>query len=234
MANPQCQHGFTKIANELLEALIRIDLSGHCFRLCLLVIRKTYGFGKKEDVISLSQMAKMSGLSKSRCSQIINMLEDRNIVTVSDFCNGLTKKYRFNKDFETWKTVSENCYRSRKVIQKGIRKMIPQKKEVQKKLYCPNSDELRTSELLLNLIRQRNPNFKQPDLQSWAKHIDLMLRIDKRSPEEIEKVITWCQQDSFWCSNILSTQKLRGQYDQLFLKMSGSNGKHIQEKQRYY
>lgn len=107
MANPQCENGFTKIANELLEALTRADLSGHCFKITLLVIRKTYGFLKVDDLISLSQMARMSGLSKSRCSQIINLLEDKKIITVSDYCSGLTKKYRFNKDFETWKTVSK-------------------------------------------------------------------------------------------------------------------------------
>lgn len=245
MARPQIENGYTKISNELLEAMIRADLSGHCFRLCLLVIRKTYGFNKKDDLISLSQMAKTSGLTKGRCSQIINQLEDKNIVTVcgrpyqksdtvSENCYGLTKKYRFNKDFETWKTVSENCYRIRKVIQKGIRKVIPQKKYIQKKLYCQNSFEIQTSELLLSSIRQRNPNFKQPDLQSWAKHVDLMLRLDKRSLEEIEKVITWCQADSFWQNNILSTEKLRKQYDQLCLKMTNGNGKHTSERQRYY
>ncbi|GAN34108.1 MAG: hypothetical protein DYG83_18320 [Candidatus Brocadia sp. AMX2] len=99
-----------------------------------------------------------------------------------------------------------------------------------KKIYCPNSDELRLSELLLNLIRQRNSNFKEPDLQKWATHIDKMIRLDKRPPEEIEKVVAWCQQDSFWQNNILSTQKLREKYDQLFLKMSSGNGKYIPQR----
>lgn len=233
MANPQTKNGYTRIANEILEALIRTNLSGHGFRLCLLVIRKTYGFGKKEDAISLSQMAKISGLTKSRCSQIINVLEDQNIITVSDFCNGLTKKYRFNKDFDTWKTVSENCYGIRKVIRGGIRKVIPQKKYIQKK-YTSDSVEIGLSQKLLFLIRQRNENFKQADLQKWAKQVDLMIRIDKRPPEEIEKVIEWCQADQFWYSNILSTAKLREKYDGLFMQMNGSNGKHILERTRYY
>lgn len=232
MANPQLEDGYTKIANELLEALIRTELSGHCFRLTLLVLRKTYGFCKKDDAISLTCMAKMSGLSKSRSSQIINILEDAKIITVSEYCNGLTKSYRFNKDYETWNTVSENCYRIRKVIQKGIRKLIPQNKYIQKKKYSPNSVEFRTSELLLNLIRQRNTNFRQPDLQKWASHVDRMLRIDKRSVDEVEKIITWCQADMFWQNNILSTEKLRKQYDQLCLKMT-SNGQSA-TRQRYF
>ncbi|MCR4321305.1 MAG: replication protein [Candidatus Brocadiaceae bacterium] len=203
MANPQIENGFTRIANVLLEALIKAEMSGHCFRLTLLILRKTYGFNKREDTISLTQMAKISGMSKSRCSQIINILEDIKIVTVSEYCNGLTKKYRFNKDYEVWKTVSENCYHNINIT---------------KEIFSPTSNEVRLSELLFFLIRHRYPNFKQPNLQKWASHIDKMLRLDKRPVDEVEKVITWCQADSFWQANILSTQKLREKYDQLYLK----------------
>jgi len=77
------------------------------------------------------------------------------------------------------------------------------------------------SELLLNEILKRKPDFKQPDLEKWSTHIDLMIRVDKRSSEEIKKVIIWCQQDQFWQNNILSTEKLRKQFDQLSLKMTG-------------
>ena len=75
------------------------------------------------------------------------------------------------------------------------------------------------SQLLCDLIISRRESFKKPNLQAWAKHIDLMIRIDKRDPKEIEDVIKWCQQDSFWQDNILSTAKLRKQYDALALKM---------------
>lgn len=56
MASPQTEDGYTAIANEIMEALIAAELSGQEFRIALLVIRKTYGFKKKEDAISLSQM----------------------------------------------------------------------------------------------------------------------------------------------------------------------------------
>ena len=57
-----------------------------------------------------------------------------------------------------------------------------------------------------------------------------MIRLDKRKPERIEAVIYWCQQDPFWQSNILSTEKLREKFDQLELRMKGSNG---QQKPKY-
>jgi hypothetical protein len=52
-----------------------------------------------------------------------------------------------------------------------------------------------------------------------------MIRVDKRDPKIIEKLIPWCQQDSFWQNNILSTAKLRAQYDQLLLKMNSTKEK---------
>ena len=85
-----------------------------------------------------------------------------------------------------------------------------------------NSNEYELSKLLFDLIKKRNPNHKEPNLESWAKHIDLMIRIDKRTIEEIRGCINWCQQDSFWQNNILSTAKLRKQFDTLYLKAKGS------------
>jgi hypothetical protein len=67
-------------------------------------------------------------------------------------------------------------------------------------------------------MRNNNPKVKEPCFQSWAKHIDLMIRIDGKSVEDIREVIDWCQNDSFWLSNILSTKKLREKFDGLILK----------------
>jgi hypothetical protein len=93
------------------------------------------------------------------------------------------------------------------------------------KTFCPNSDELRLSELLLDLILIRNQTFKKPNLQSWSKQVDLMIRVDKRRPKEIEQIINWCQSDIFWQNNILSMEKLRKQYDQLKMKMDKNTEK---------
>lgn len=93
-----------------------------------------------------------------------------------------------------------------------------------KYLYSLNSVELRLANLLFSLIRERNPKHKLPNLQNWAKHIDYLIRIDNRSPDEIERVIGWSQKDTFWQDNILSTDKLRKKFDQLCLKMQKEEG----------
>jgi hypothetical protein len=98
--------------------------------------------------------------------------------------------------------------------------------------YSEGSDELRLSELLYKKIKERNPEHKEVNLQKWACDIDLMLRVDNRKPDVIEKLIIWCQQDSFWQNNILSTSKLRAQYDQLILKMKADKEKLVSITQK--
>lgn len=90
------------------------------------------------------------------------------------------------------------------------------------KIYSEDSIELRVSLFLFNHIKKNNPNAKEPNLQSWARDADLLLRVDKRDIEEVKKVIAWTQKDEFEMANILSISKLRKRYDQLILKMNKS------------
>lgn len=89
----------------------------------------------------------------------------------------------------------------------------------EKQFFLLHSKEVQLSELLFSLMLENNPSSKKPNLQTWAKHIDLAHRVDGRSYDDLEKIIKWCQKDSFWATNILSTQKLRKQFDQLSIKM---------------
>ena len=91
------------------------------------------------------------------------------------------------------------------------------------KKFLDNSDPVNISKFLLNQILKRKPDFKKPNIQSWAKDIDGMLRLDHRKKENIEEIILWCQQDDFWKNNILSTKKLRQQFDKLELKKNNKN-----------
>ena len=71
--------------------------------------------------------------------------------------------------------------------------------------------------LLLEKIRNNNKNFKQPNINNWAKDFRLMIEKDKRKERDIELLILWCQQDNFWKKNILSPNKLRIRFDQLII-----------------
>lgn len=92
-----------------------------------------------------------------------------------------------------------------------------------KNKYMSDSTESGLADFLLQKILSRNPGFKKPNMQQWARDIDLMIRIDHRRPEDIQHVIEWCQNDRFWQNNILSTAKLRKQFDQLRAKMESAS-----------
>jgi len=106
MANPQKENGFTPIANEIMEALAGIRISGEA-RQCLdVILRKTYGWNKKSDIISLSQFSLLTKMPKSTvCRSLIKLRQMAIIIDKND--NGRAKKYMFNKDFTTWKPLSK-------------------------------------------------------------------------------------------------------------------------------
>jgi len=88
-----------------------------------------------------------------------------------------------------------------------------------KSFFSKNSHEFRLSKYLFLHMLENNKNSKKPNFQIWARHIDLMLRVDKRNIDDIKTIIKWCQNDPFWKANIWSTERLRDKFDQLLVKM---------------
>jgi phosphoenolpyruvate synthase/pyruvate phosphate dikinase len=88
---------------------------------------------------------------------------------------------------------------------------------------------MRLAELLKEGIFLHDPKAKLPvDLEPWSKEIERLMRIDKRDEKEIEAVIRWSHADPFWHKNILSADKLREKFSQLFINMkSDKNGNGI-------
>lgn len=87
----------------------------------------------------------------------------------------------------------------------------------------PSVEAARLADGLLGSIRSHTPAFRGPSsLDGWARAVDLMIRVDGRSPGEIEEVIRWAHgspEGSFWRGNILSGDTLRRQFDRLVVQM---------------
>jgi phage replication O-like protein O len=225
MAKPQVKDGFTPIPDKILDALARTRIPGEARQVLDAVIRKTCGWGKPSDKISLSQFMNMTGLSKVAICKGINKLLEMNIITKKG--NDLVTTYSIQKDYDNWRTLPKKVT-SKHVTQKGnptLPKKVHTINNIIYKKYSPNSNEIRMAQLLFSLIQKRNTGHKKPNMQKWAMHIERMIRLDNRSIENIEKIIYWCQENDFWQNNILSTEKLREKYDQLMLKMESENGR---------
>jgi phage replication O-like protein O len=107
MASPQCENGYCKIANELMEALARTRIRGEETQVLLAILRKTYGFNKKSDTIPISQLQLLTGMDRSSVCRAIRGLTSKKIIS-SDKCATRTpSKYSLNKDYDRW-SVSDN------------------------------------------------------------------------------------------------------------------------------
>lgn len=105
MANPQKENGYTAIANEVMDALMRWRFSKYESSVVTCVLRKTYGYGKKDDWISLSQFVEATGIQKAHVCRALRMLLEQNIVTKGG--TPAQPRYTFQKDYEKWKQLPE-------------------------------------------------------------------------------------------------------------------------------
>lgn len=81
--SPQVEDGFTRIANELLEKILSFGFSLREQTVIFAIIRKTYGYGKKADDMSASQIAALCNMARSHVTATLGSLASRNIITKS-------------------------------------------------------------------------------------------------------------------------------------------------------
>ncbi|MDK1227291.1 replication protein [Cronobacter turicensis] len=110
-------NGFTRIANELLEAVIVADLTARQLKLVLAVMRKTYGFGRALDRISNMQIAEETGIHHTHICKAKNELIAMNILVSSGNQIGI------NKVVSDWNTgISQNSKTLAKTANKSLAK----------------------------------------------------------------------------------------------------------------
>ncbi len=144
MANPQKENGYTSIANEILEALAKIRIAGEYRQVFDVILRKTYGFHKKEDVISLSQFVLASSLKKQSVCRAIRALVNMNLISEKD--KGISKSYGIIKDFDGWKPLAKKITTKGSVNEKVNQRKRKSLESLTKKLHTKEKKETLTKE----------------------------------------------------------------------------------------
>lgn len=96
MASPQKENGYTAIANELMEAFMRLNLSRHGWRILFCIIRYSYGWNKKSAQLTCSQIARLTGIDVRLIPRTLRNLTGKNIV-IRD-----RNTFRLQKDYHKW------------------------------------------------------------------------------------------------------------------------------------
>ena len=94
---------------------------------------------------------------------------------------------------------------------------------------------IHAAQILSNLILQNTPKatgHTAAQLGKWAVIAEQIHRIDGHPWDDIEELIKWAQNDTFWGPNIQSMGKLREKWNQLQAKkIGGNNGQSAMERQ---
>ena len=101
MANPQLENGYTRIANEILEAMAKVKLSPTQYRVLFVVWRYTYGFSRKSADLSLTFLANATGCDARSIQRELKRLIEWNILI--EYPSGKqTRHIGFNKYYTQW------------------------------------------------------------------------------------------------------------------------------------
>ena len=111
MANPQREHGYTAIANEIMDALAKYRIPGEKRQVLDLLFRKTYGYNRKRVTMSYSDIAAETNLHRQAIKRSVAWLRDNLVLIIVPTGNKNSTRskqtFEFNKNYEQWIPVKK-------------------------------------------------------------------------------------------------------------------------------
>jgi phage replication O-like protein O len=131
MVNPQRENGYIEINNENADRFAKLHLSGNEWQVLWVVLRKTWGWNKKIDPISLSQFQELTGLSRPSVNEAVSKLVGKKVLFVDK--QNYINKYSFNKLYNQWivgksllvgKNIQDSREKPTRVVGKSLLKLV--------------------------------------------------------------------------------------------------------------
>lgn len=188
MANPQLEDGHTRIANEILDALMRTYIPPNQWQVFVCIIRKTYGYKKKVDWIANCQIVEATGLVKSTVSRALRGLEQQGLIKRSG------KNIGIQKDWEQWKVsspanseakVSSSANSEKLAIRK--QKLADRKPELAEQLTKVSSP--RVTQKKKETIQKKLYKRKYGEFQNVLLTDEELAKLRQRFPSEVDSLI---------------------------------------------
>jgi len=194
---PRLEKGYTRIANELLEAILKHPFSKRELNVVLSVIRKTYGYnGKKHDAVSSVQIASMTSIDQSHISKTINCLIEKNVLVKKGkgrLGHGKhIKSVGINKRYKMWSTTTA---KTALVVEEDYGQNSPRTTaktapvSTAKTAYTKERKEKRKGEAVVKKIKQYLESLHGEDEYSYYRKIGIELEIHPFSTETANEYI---------------------------------------------
>ena len=104
--SPQVEDGFTRVANELFDAVLRFGFTANQLSIVMAITRKTYGYNKKEDDMSASQIGELCGIMRQHVTTTLNDLFEMGVITKRPGVYGSV--IGIQKDYKKWSKLVKN------------------------------------------------------------------------------------------------------------------------------
>ncbi|MGP9796167.1 replication protein [Halomonas sp. 86] len=249
----QVEDGYTRTANPIVEAFCRAPLTSREARVIRVIERMTYGWRKAEDWIAASVISEMTGISEGKCSETLNALIRKKVVTRN---GGGRSPVRINKNVDEWDFTAQKSRVTPKQKPKTTWGESPQNgvsqspqdgvtpKERKERLLSKDSNNSSKKsspkkwgdpvdhELIGEMVAAVSADLDTPvkhNASTWANDFRLMRERDGRTVEQIRYLITWTAKHEFWSGVVLCPDKLRRKWDQLAKQ---AKAEHSQKKSR--
>lgn len=220
MASPQKENGYIEVSTEVAEKLATLHMSGNEWMIWWVVLRKTWGWKKKEDRISLTQFQKLTELSRPAVVLALDRLVAKNVLVAKPLPLG--KQFSFNKDYETW-TSSEKATSSiinTKVVAKPLLPIVAKplhtittttKETIQKKIIHKNvlgfgnPDINELTSYFLQVFQLPEEDCSKGQSRQYWNHL---IRASKTGVQGVKWLIDQAHEDEFYRNNITSSKDL--------------------------
>lgn len=226
MANPQTEKGYTRVANEILEQIMKASLNGTQYRIVLAIWRYTYGYRRKEYELSATFLAQLISASKGQVDRELKSLIDREIISVHGIGDKGARRMSFNKNYEEWKEPVKG--NKPVTIPKNINSEKKSKKAAKSEKYGENNTYYKMAVYFhkrVTVVAQEagvEHLIKKANIQSWSDDFRKLIELDGVSKHLAKDVMDWVTTDDFWKVNVLSAKKLREKFTDLAIKMNAT------------
>lgn len=147
MASPQIEKGYTRIANEVLQALAQFRFTG-AERSCMdVIMRMTWGYQIKKKKISYGTIARFTRLDRRTVIRAIDSLVTDHIVGKS---NSFPNELWINKDYAMWASDRHVTKTSVRTTTRSSVTPTTTNKEIEKEIIKKKVDDFRKRDWGMN------------------------------------------------------------------------------------
>lgn len=183
MKDVQTENGYFSVALEIQDALCQFRIPGEVRQIVDAVIRKTWGWHKKEDEISNSQFVAITGMNKSNAHRALaKAIQHRLVVVKND------NKLSFNKHYDEWIVFEKVVKKATTVVKSDLEVVKDDNEKLSKVTYTINNKNNKQKITNTNVLEPK-AEYGNSDINEIINYGNIILKIWKDDRRAIHNLL---------------------------------------------